>query len=358
MAAPTFTRTDAPSAGVSLTPIDTSSLRLTQGAGGGSLAIGSAISGGSDKQLLFIDGGALGSAAGFSFDKATGTLATPGLLSLNGTAFLKSYSGGLITLLNAEQTGFGYLQFGGTTNAFPAIQRNGAALNFMLADGSSAADISAANATFSGVMSSVYLLGSTNASFVGLGDGNDTRLYRDAAGILAQRNGVSGQASRTYNKITDASNGEWGTFDWTTTANTLTIGTKANGLGAVRGLNIDIGATSVANITSALTTWNTAIALSTLRVTNINSNNNTVTAMMIANTTGDVTFARGLIAPSTGWVRTTGTTVSALPAASTAGQGARAFVTDASATTFMSVVAAGGANKVPVVSDGTNWLIG
>jgi hypothetical protein len=52
------------------------------------------------------------------------------------------------------------------------------------------------------------------------------------------------------------------------------------------------------------------------------------------------------------------TTVSGLPTASTAGAGARAFVTDANATTFLSVVAGGGSNNVPVVSDGTNWLIG
>lgn len=51
-------------------------------------------------------------------------------------------------------------------------------------------------------------------------------------------------------------------------------------------------------------------------------------------------------------------TVSALSSAATAGAGARAFVTDATATTFHSTVAGGGSNKVPVVSDGTNWLIG
>jgi len=56
--------------------------------------------------------------------------------------------------------------------------------------------------------------------------------------------------------------------------------------------------------------------------------------------------------------RTPGVTVSALTAAATAGAGARAFVTDATATTFLSTVAGGGANKVPVVCDGTNWLIG
>ena len=65
------------------------------------------------------------------------------------------------------------------------------------------------------------------------------------------------------------------------------------------------------------------------------------------------TGAARLYVPVTG-----STTVASLPAASTAGVGARSFVTDATATTFLSTVAGGGANKVPVVSDGTNWLIG
>ncbi len=58
------------------------------------------------------------------------------------------------------------------------------------------------------------------------------------------------------------------------------------------------------------------------------------------------------------YVKTQSVTVASLTSAATAGAGARSFVTDATATTFMSVVAGGGANKVPVVSDGTNWLIG
>ena len=47
--------------------------------------------------------------------------------------------------------------------------------------------------------------------------------------------------------------------------------------------------------------------------------------------------------------------VGSLPAG-VAGQ--RHFVTDATATTFGSIVAGGGANKVPVYNDGTNWRIG
>jgi hypothetical protein len=61
---------------------------------------------------------------------------------------------------------------------------------------------------------------------------------------------------------------------------------------------------------------------------------------------------------STSYVKSASTVVASLPAAATAGAGARYFVTNATATTFMSIVAGGGANKVPVVSDGTNWLIG
>lgn len=51
-------------------------------------------------------------------------------------------------------------------------------------------------------------------------------------------------------------------------------------------------------------------------------------------------------------------TVANLPAASSVPAGSRRFVTDANATTFMSTVAGGGSNKVPVVSDGANWKIG
>jgi hypothetical protein len=51
-------------------------------------------------------------------------------------------------------------------------------------------------------------------------------------------------------------------------------------------------------------------------------------------------------------------TVATLATAASAGAGAKAFVTDANATTFASIVAAGGANGVPVYSDGTNWRIG
>lgn len=58
------------------------------------------------------------------------------------------------------------------------------------------------------------------------------------------------------------------------------------------------------------------------------------------------------------YVKTSAVAVSALPSAATAGNGARAMVSDATATTFNSTVAGGGVNIVPVFSDGTVWRIG
>jgi hypothetical protein len=56
-------------------------------------------------------------------------------------------------------------------------------------------------------------------------------------------------------------------------------------------------------------------------------------------------------------VRTPVYTVATLPTAATFAR-SRAFVSNANATTFASIVAGGGANIVPVYSDGTNWRIG
>lgn len=61
---------------------------------------------------------------------------------------------------------------------------------------------------------------------------------------------------------------------------------------------------------------------------------------------------------TTGVVKTTATTFSGLPLASSAGAGARSFITDANTTTFLAIVSGSGSNSVPVVSNGTNWIVG
>jgi hypothetical protein len=51
-------------------------------------------------------------------------------------SFITSPSDGIVTLYDSGATSFNRLQFGGTTNAFPAIKRNGAELQIRLADDS------------------------------------------------------------------------------------------------------------------------------------------------------------------------------------------------------------------------------
>ena len=58
------------------------------------------------------------------------------------------------------------------------------------------------------------------------------------------------------------------------------------------------------------------------------------------------------------YVKVTPVTVANLPSASVAGAGARAFVTDATSSTFHANPVGGGVQIVPVYSDGTIWRIG
>jgi hypothetical protein len=129
-----------------------------------------------------------------------------------------------------------------------------------------------------------------------LGAADDLIVIWDAANILAQRNGVNAQAFRLYNTFTDAANYERLGFNWA--ANVLTILNENAGTGVLRNL-----------------------------------------------------ILRGIL-------QTYDTTVAALPAAAAGNKGQRRHVTDASATTFASTVVGGGANIVPVFSNGTAWIIG
>jgi len=72
---------------------------------------------------------------------------------------------------------------------------------------------------------------------------------------------------------------------------------------------------------------------------------------------GDGGFLSNVTVSST-TVRTIPVAVTGLPDAAVAGAGTRAFVTDANDNTFGAAVASGGANSVPVYSDGTSWFIG
>lgn len=64
------------------------------------------------------------------------------------------------------------------------------------------------------------------------------------------------------------------------------------------------------------------------------------------------------LAALVGSVSTTPVLTSALPSPVTSGAGNRRMVLDATSVVFASVLSGGGANTVPVYSDGTVWRIG
>jgi hypothetical protein len=98
------------------------------------------------------------------------------------------------------------------------------------------------------------ILGNAASSDV-LAFNSDTIVLRDAANILAQRNGVTAQAFRVYKTYTDGSNYERGVFDFKTTANVLTIGTEKLGTGATRNIQFLVGGVLKADFGVTGSSW-------------------------------------------------------------------------------------------------------
>ena len=193
--------------------------------------------------------------------------------------------------------------------------------------------------------------GFLGATLTSLGD----ILYR-GTNTLEQRNGTGEalQSYSLYSTYTDGSNYSRARF-YHESAATFIIGTEAAGTGGNQNL---VFRTSTGNVyidadntyirlpgSGFATSWR--FSSSALLA---GADNTYDIGAAADNRPRYIRAASALVSPST--------VVGSLPAAATAGAGARSFVTDASATTFLSTVAGGGANKVPVVSDGTNWLIG
>jgi hypothetical protein len=144
----------------------------------------------------------------------------------------------------------------------------------------------------------------------------------------------------------------WTALDAATTSNNTAVGASALGALTSGANNTAVGMQAGDSLTTGSN--NTVIGydadVSAVGVSNeITMGNASVTSFRIPGLT--LTFSVKYFNHGT-------LTVATLPAAATAGAGARAFVTDANATTFASVVAGGGLNKVPVYSDGTDWRIG
>lgn len=93
------------------------------------------------------------------------------------------------------------------------------------------------------------------AGYLGWGDSTvmsdppDIQLRRDAAGVMAQRNGTNAQGSRLYNTYTDASNYERGKVEWS--SNVLLVGTEKAGTGTARALDLQTDATTRVTVGAA-----------------------------------------------------------------------------------------------------------
>lgn len=85
------------------------------------------------------------------------------------------------------------------------------------------------------------------------GGAPDVYLYRDAAGVMAQRNGANAQAFRVYNTFTDASNYERGKFAWS--SNVLQIGTEKAGTGSARAIEFQTDGTTRASLAATGATF-------------------------------------------------------------------------------------------------------
>lgn len=135
--------------------------------------------------------------------------------------------------------------------------------------------------------------------------------------------------------------------------NALALVSNNTEVAIVDSTSLSPGASDGASLGKTSLMWSDAF-LASGAVLNFNNGDVTIThstnALAFAGAANGYTFDAQ--------VKTQVTTVAGLTAAATAGAGARSFVTDANATTFASVVAGGGANGVPVYSDGTNWRIG
>ncbi len=86
---------------------------------------------------------------------------------LGGAVRIKTSGEGKMLLSGDNPTMFDMIQFGGTTNAYPALKRNGAALNLVLADDSGYANLLAGAGEFIGYSTGVQRLRFNNGSING-----------------------------------------------------------------------------------------------------------------------------------------------------------------------------------------------
>lgn len=188
---------------------------------------------------------------------------------------------------------------------------------------------------------------------------NSTGSSNTALGFVALDSNTTGSANTAVGS-------EAGLFITTSSNNTLigynsgrlTTGDSNTALGGSAGSSLTTGSnnTVLGNSAQAGQTGNNNTVIGYTASSSSNSVSNEIT---LGNSSVTALRIPGLtITAGAKYINLGVSTVAALPLVATAGSGARAFVSDANATTFATIVAGGGANPVPVYCDGTNWRIG
>jgi hypothetical protein len=254
----------------------------------------------------------------------TGTWFTGGTSTTTKPHFLIEPAGATSTAWSTSGTGLGVNAASGFTGNLLDLQVNGSSQARFTKDGSiqfptsSTVTVSAAGVgNWAGTLGLFGNGGSLSAtvgssainlsSTVSFEWNNDTRLFRDAANTLAQRNGTNAQTFRVYNTFTSGTNYELGKLEWS--SNVFRIGTeKGSGGGTAR--TVEVHTDSISRLA--------------------------------LDTTGSVRVVTAL-------------TVATLPGTPAVGMIAR--VTDATAPAVGSTVTGGGAAAALVWYNGANWSV-
>lgn len=190
----------------------------------------------------------------------------------------------------------------------------------------------------------------TDTGTLSLGAASDTILLRDAANVVAQRNGTTAQNLKVYQTYTDASNYQ-----------RVVVGTYGANFGVIKAEGAGTGASNGLVI----------MCMNNTQMLFGNSGNSTIwnftasnfdfspTADNVRDVGASATRVRAMYSylVDCQTIRTsTAYTVATLPAAGNAGR--RAYVTDATSPTWLGTLTGGGAVKCPVFDNGTAWVAG
>jgi len=299
--------------------------------------------------------------------------ANSGFFSWAGRSVIRSPADGTIELLNSAETGFSFLQFGGTTASFPALQGSGSGLIATLADNSAYTSIRMASSVY-GAGSKVsdtadgairlsnsavndfarLQFGGTTSSFPALkrnGAGIDVRVADDSAygvvnaltfasqpggGLSASAGGYHSWAGRSV--IRSPADGAIELLNSAETGfSFLQFGGTTASFPALTANGVGLKATLADN--SAFTSFRAAS-----------------TAYVFGSVITDLADGTFRLAKSNG----SQPTVALLPTCNSSNDGGRAFVTDATSSTFAASLAGSGSNHVPVYCDGgsSTWRVG